>query len=525
MNALQSLATFFVKTPNKSLYSTAGACKNCSQITNLFHGLEPGKYQILTNDLKTLPRIEKLIGKPVANWDIKSFSDRDQKHECLDITKRWLTTYYNIFQQSYNIHDNTHSNKFDKYVVALKSRDEMINPTCGIGLVEWPGESTGILKFAKMQPNNTSEGFYLLLHRILSQATLRTIRSKKAILIAPIKLGLLSFDYKRFGFERCCTVDNTSLTPALVSKPEQQTPKPQVSLQSLFISNFFAAAEKKLLGLPVDLDRVFLPLAAAGHSELIKILGERNIKPERGVLLYGPPGTGKTSFARSIPIFLNIPENRVKCISATELIDSLIGNTEKRIRELFFSAILEKEMAEKEKRDPRSHVIIIDELDSLGRARAFSRNAWELTQVNQLLTCIDGLTQLPHIIVIGIVNDKNILDPALIRSGRLGTHIHFGLPDDSERKEIFTYYLKPLRNKGLLADDINLDELLEETKKFSGADIEAVINAASQRKLFDILNTGQTDDELRHNITLLHSNKIGRIAQDDLLMEIYKMRR
>ena len=140
----------------------------------------------------------------------------------------------------------------------------------------------------------------------------------------------------------------------------------------------------------------------------------------KGMLLYGPPGCGKTLIARTLANALNVSEFKV--VNGPELFDKFVGETEKKIRDLFANA----EKDQKENGDDSGlHVIVFDEIDSLCKARGTVSSGTGVNDsaVNQLLTKIDGVDSLNNIIVIGMTNRKDLIDEAILRPGRLELHI------------------------------------------------------------------------------------------------------
>ena len=175
-----------------------------------------------------------------------------------------------------------------------------------------------------------------------------------------------------------------------------------------------------------------------------EIFAEHKLSPPKGILLYGPPGCGKTliakavanSLARSIeqrtgrrttPYFLNV--------KGPELLNKYVGETEHKLREVF-----------KKARDKASEdvpvVIFFDEMDSLFRMRGSGISSdMEATVVAQFLSEIDGVESLRNVIVIGASNRQDLIDPAVLRPGRLDLKIKVNRPDAKAAKEIFAKYL------------------------------------------------------------------------------------
>lgn len=214
----------------------------------------------------------------------------------------------------------------------------------------------------------------------------------------------------------------------------------------------------------------------------VKAMGIQHVK---GMLLWGPSGTGKTLIARQVA--KNLTQTPVKIISGPELLSKWVGGSEEAVRKLFEDA--EKEY--KSKGDESSlHVIIFDEIDSICGARTSGEGAGVQVHngiVNQLLSKIDGVHSLNNILVIGMTNRKDMLDPALLRPGRLEVHIEIGLPDEQGRLEIFRIHTKTMRENKMLDDDVNLEELAYKTKNYSGAEIEGVVKSAASFVLSESL--------------------------------------
>jgi len=186
-------------------------------------------------------------------------------------------------------------------------------------------------------------------------------------------------------------------------------------------------------------------------------------KVPKGALLEGPPGTGKTLLARAVA-----GEAGVSFIPATgsEFIEMFVGVGAARVRKLFDLA-----------RENKPAVIFIDEIDAIGRQRGTGVNSGndEREQtLNQILTNMDGFGKEEGIIVLGATNRADILDSALVRSGRFDRKVKVPLPDKEGREEILKVHL---RNKEI-TEDVDLKEMSELTGGFSGADLENLANEA-----------------------------------------------
>ncbi|MEM1956741.1 MAG: CDC48 family AAA ATPase [Archaeoglobaceae archaeon] len=186
-----------------------------------------------------------------------------------------------------------------------------------------------------------------------------------------------------------------------------------------------------------------------------------NIKPPKGILLYGPPGTGKTLLAKAVA---NESNANFISVKGPELLSKWVGESEKHVREMFRKA-----------RQVAPAIIFFDEIDSLAPRRGGIGDSHVTERVvSQLLTELDGLEELRDVVVIAATNRPDLIDPALLRPGRIERHIYIPPPDKEARKEIFRIHL---RGKPL-SEDVSVEELAEKTEGYSGADIEAVCREA-----------------------------------------------
>ncbi|KAK3321121.1 P-loop containing nucleoside triphosphate hydrolase protein [Cercophora scortea] len=207
---------------------------------------------------------------------------------------------------------------------------------------------------------------------------------------------------------------------------------------------------------------------------LIEKLGIMHVK---GMLLYGPPGTGKTLIARQIGKMLNAREPKI--INGPEVLNKFVGQSEENIRKLFADA--EKEY--KEKGDESGlHIIIFDELDAVCKQRGSGAGGGTGvgdSVVNQLLSKLDGVDQLNNILLIGMTNRKDMIDDALLRPGRLEVQIEISLPDEFGRAQILKIHTAKMLENKVMEADVNLAELAEKTKNFSGAEISGLVKSAT----------------------------------------------
>ena len=204
--------------------------------------------------------------------------------------------------------------------------------------------------------------------------------------------------------------------------------------------------------------------------ELFTRLG---IKPPKGILLYGPPGCGKTLLARAVS---TESEANFISIKGPEVFSKWVGESEKAIREVFRKA-----------RMASPAVIFLDEMDSLAPRRGLSDSGVSQRVISQLLTEMDGLVTLSDIVVIAATNRPDMVDPAVLRPGRFDRMIYVPEPDEKSRLLIFSLYTKgmPLEN------DVDLNLLANQTKYYSGADIESLCREAAMHTLRRDLSAGK----------------------------------
>ncbi|HPJ31058.1 MAG TPA: CDC48 family AAA ATPase, partial [Methanothrix sp.] len=188
---------------------------------------------------------------------------------------------------------------------------------------------------------------------------------------------------------------------------------------------------------------------------------EMGIRPPRGVLLYGPPGTGKTLIARAVA-----KETKANFISVKgpQLLSKWVGESEKAVREVF-----------KKARQVSPAIVFFDELDAIAPMRGMEEGHRTSERVvNQLLAELDGLETLKDVVVIAATNRPDIIDPALLRSGRFDRLLFVGPPDRAGRLEILKIHTRKTPN----GDDVSLEELAELTESYVGSDLESLCREA-----------------------------------------------
>ncbi|OPY53806.1 MAG: VCP-like ATPase [Methanosaeta sp. PtaU1.Bin060] len=191
------------------------------------------------------------------------------------------------------------------------------------------------------------------------------------------------------------------------------------------------------------------------------------IEAPKGILLYGPPGTGKTMLAKAVA---NESEANFITVKGSALLSKWYGESEKRVEEIFRKA-----------RQVAPSIIFLDELDALVPLRGSAAGEPRATEriVNQLLSEIDGLEELRGVVVIGATNRPDIIDPALLRPGRFDELIMVPVPDIESRRKIFQVHLQKMP----LAKDVDLDELVQMTEQYTGADVAALVRKAGRLAL------------------------------------------
>lgn len=212
------------------------------------------------------------------------------------------------------------------------------------------------------------------------------------------------------------------------------------------------------------------------HPEKFKKFG---MNPSKGVLFYGPPGCGKTLLAKAIA---NECQANFISIKGPELLTMWFGESEANVREIFDKA-----------RQAAPCVLFFDELDSIARARGSSAGdaggAGDRV-INQILTEMDGMGVKKNVFIIGATNRPDIIDPAILRPGRLDQLIYIPLPDLPSRIAI----LKAVLKNSPIASDVSLEFLAQKTHGFSGADLTEIANRACR---LGIRESIEKDIELR----------------------------
>ncbi|XP_059699195.1 peroxisomal ATPase PEX1 isoform X2 [Haemorhous mexicanus] len=217
-------------------------------------------------------------------------------------------------------------------------------------------------------------------------------------------------------------------------------------------------------------DTIMLP---AKYPELFANLP---IRQRSGVLLYGAPGTGKTLLAGVVA-----RESGMNFISikGPELLSKYIGASEQAVRDIFNRAQAAKPC-----------IVFFDEFDSIAPRRGHDNTGVTDRVVNQLLTQLDGVEGLQGVYVLAATSRPDLIDPALLRPGRLDKCLYCPPPDQNSRYEI----LKALSHSLSLANDVDFQDLAAKTEQFTGADLKALLYNAQLEAIHTNLNLGLTQD-------------------------------
>ncbi len=218
------------------------------------------------------------------------------------------------------------------------------------------------------------------------------------------------------------------------------------------------------------------------------------IQPPKGILLYGPPGTGKTLLAKAVA---NESSANFISVRGPQLLSKWVGESEKAIREVF-----------KKARQVAPCVLFLDELDAIAPIRGMDIGSKASERVvNQLLTELDGIETLKNVVVIAATNRPEIVDPALIRSGRFDRLVFVGPPSKEGRREIFEIHLKNLTNEPFV---FNWDNV-------PGNDSNGLIKFLKGELNIDrVENVKITKNDKDKTIRVIHDKKSVEITLDEI---------
>ncbi|MEM2364918.1 MAG: CDC48 family AAA ATPase, partial [Candidatus Bathyarchaeia archaeon] len=215
-----------------------------------------------------------------------------------------------------------------------------------------------------------------------------------------------------------------------------------------------------------------------------ELFDKTNTPPPKGVLLYGPPGTGKTLLAKAVA---TESEANFISIKGPELLSKWVGESERAVREIFRKA-----------KQAAPCIIFMDEIDSIAPVRGGGYGDSHVTErvISQLLTELDGLEELRDVVVIAATNRPDIIDPALLRPGRFDKLLYVPLPDRDARREIFKIHL----GKKPVAEDVDIEKLVNATEGYTGADIAAICNNAMMIAIKEYVAKCKDEEEIKKRI-------------------------
>ena len=220
------------------------------------------------------------------------------------------------------------------------------------------------------------------------------------------------------------------------------------------------------------------------------------IRPPRGILLYGPPGTGKTLLAKAVA---TESESNFISIKGPEVMSKWVGESEKAVRMIF-----------KKARQVAPCVVFLDEIDAIAHRRGYDTDSGVGERVvNQLLTSLDGLETLEGVVVVGATNRPDMVDPALLRTGRFDRLILVPVPDRQARIEILKVHTKEMPLEG-----VDLEELAVELEGYTGADIEGLCREAAMLAL--------RENRKARKVTMAHFQEAMKVVHSSIDEETMK---
>lgn len=223
------------------------------------------------------------------------------------------------------------------------------------------------------------------------------------------------------------------------------------------------------------------------------------IEPKKGLLLYGPPGCSKTLIAKAVATEAGL---NFIAIKGAELLSMYVGESERAVREVFRKA-----------RAASPSIIFFDEIDAIGSTRGEGSGHGGLNVLTTLLNEMDGIELLKGVFVLAATNKPEVLDPALMRPGRLDTVLYVGLPEIEARKEI----LEIRTRKMDVREDFTVNELAEKMEGYSGAEIVSICQRAGYAALKEQEDTGSSRQIGREHFDLALA-EVGPMTTPEMLL-------
>ncbi|OGM40391.1 AAA family ATPase [Aspergillus bombycis] len=208
------------------------------------------------------------------------------------------------------------------------------------------------------------------------------------------------------------------------------------------------------------------------HPERMRRL---NVNSKKGILLYGPPGCSKTLTVKALATEAGLNFMAVK---GAEILSMYVGESERALRDIFRKA-----------RSARPSIIFFDEIDAIASKRS-STSQGGVNVLTTLLNEMDGIEELKSVLVVAATNKPEVIDPALMRPGRLDNILYIGPPDFEARKEILNIWCR----KSVVHPNVSLEELAWKTEGYSGAEIVSICETAGDAALDEEEETGQAQD-------------------------------
>lgn len=224
-----------------------------------------------------------------------------------------------------------------------------------------------------------------------------------------------------------------------------------------------------------------------------------NVNSKKGILLYGPPGCSKTLMVKALATEAGLNFLAVK---GAEILSMYVGESERSVREIFRKA-----------RSARPSIIFFDEIDAIASKRS-STSQGGVNVLTTLLNEMDGIEELRNVLVVAATNKPDVIDPALMRPGRLDNILYIGPPDFEARKEILSIWFC----KSVIHPEVGLDELASKTEGYSGAEIVSICETAGEAALDDEEATGQ-EQSVRWTHFEYALGQVKRQITDDVIQD------